>query len=156
VNRILAAHGVVWELGADGHLHRVVPAPVAEQVEAVMAELNQPQFEPARLLFNAAREAFDARPRRDRDSCSNAFDALESTAKVRFGLPDATFGQVLTHLRQNDLLNGQVLGVLEAINTLRNRNFGHGMVAPFPLRPEEVDFTYLSCLAGILLFARYH
>jgi hypothetical protein len=155
VNRILAAHGVVWDLGADAHLHRVMPPPVTEQVTAVITELNQPQFEPARLLFNAAREAFDARPRRDRDSCSNAFDALESIAKVRFGMPDAAFGQVLVHLRQNDLLNGQVLGILEAINTLRNRNFGHGMVAPFALCPEEVDFTYLSCLAGILLFARH-
>jgi hypothetical protein len=155
VNRVLAGHGVVWELGLDGHLHRVMPAPVVEQVETVLAELNQPQFEPARLLFENAREAFDARPRRDRDACSNVFDALESIAKVRFGMPAATFGQVLVNIRQNGLLNGQLIGVLEAVNTLRNRNFGHGMVEPFGLVASEVDFKYLSCVAGILLFARH-
>jgi hypothetical protein len=108
VNRILAAHGVVWDLQDDGHLHRVVPAPVQAQIEAAIAELNQPHFEPARILFNAAREAFDARPRRDRDCCSNAFDAMESVAKARFALPHATFGQVLTHIRQNGALNVQI------------------------------------------------
>ena len=52
-------------------------------------------------------------------------------------------------------MNVQIVGVLEAINTLRNRNFGHGMVDPFALSPHDVDFTYLNCLAGILLFARH-
>lgn len=155
VNRVLAAHGVVWELQPDGHLHRVVPPPVQVQVEIIMAELAQPYFEPARFLFNAAREAYDARPRRDRDCCSNVFDAMESVAKARLEMPDATFGQVLTRLRRENLLNGEIVGVLEAVNTLRNRHFGHGMVAPFAFGPEQVDFTYLSCLAGILLFARH-
>jgi hypothetical protein len=154
VNRVLAAHGVVWDLQEDGHLHRVVPAPVQAQIEVTIAELNRPYFEPAGILFSAAREAFDARPRRDRDCCSNIFDAMESVAKARFALPNATFGQVLTHIRQNGALNVQILGVLDAINTLRNRNFGHGMVDPFALSPQDVDFTYLNCLAGILLFAR--
>ena len=49
-------------------------------------------------------------------------------------------------------LNGEVVDVLDSVNTLRHRNFGHG--GPFSLRPEEVEFTYTLCAAGIGLLAR--
>lgn len=38
------------------------------------------------------------------------------------------------------------------LNQLRNGNFGHGQ--PFTLSRAEVDFTYLTCVARILLFTR--
>jgi hypothetical protein len=79
---------------------------------------------------------------------------MESVAKEKFAMPHATFGQVLLHVRQVQAFNEQICNVLDAINTLRNRNFGHGMTTPFSWRPPEVDFTYLVCISGILLFAR--
>lgn len=154
VNRILAAYGVAWDLDEYGRLFRVMPAEARAQVQAAITELSDPRFKPALDLFNAARSAYDARPRRDRDACSNVFDAMESGAKEKLERPDATFGQVVAHARQQQLFNEQVCGVLEAINTLRNRNFGHGMTTPFSLAPHEVDFAYLACIGGILLFAR--
>lgn len=154
VNRVLAAHGVAWDLAEDGRLHRVLPIAGQAQVAAAFAELAAPGYAPALALANAARDAYDARPRRDRDACSNIFDAMESVAKEKFGMPHATFGQVVAHIRQRQALNEQVVGLLEAINTLRNRNFGHGMVDPFSLTGPEVDFTYLTCIGAILLLAR--
>lgn len=154
VNRILAGYGVVWELQADGHLRRVVPLAAQSQIEAAIQELRQPRFEAASRLFNDARDAYDDRPRRDRDSCKNIFDALESIAKEVFSMPKATFGAVITHLRQSQVMQPQIIGVLDAINILRNRVFGHGITSTFDLTPAEVDFTYLSCIGGILLFAR--
>jgi hypothetical protein len=154
VNRVLAAHGSAWDLGADGRLYRVLPEAAHAQLVAAVAELANPRYAPAAALFNAARDAYDDRPRRDRDACSNAFDAMESVAKEKYGLPDATFGQVVAHIRQAQALNEQIIGVLEAINTLRNKNFGHGMAAPFALSPAEVDFTYLACIGAILLLTR--
>ena len=152
VNRVLAGHGIVWDLGDDGHLHRAIPAPVQAQTESAIAELQQARFEPSRGLFSAAVEAFDARPRRDRDCCSNIFDAMESVTKIVLNRPNDSFGHCLPHLRQR--LNAQIAAVLEALNALRNRNFGHGMADPFGLTPAEVDFTYLSCISGMLLIAR--
>jgi hypothetical protein len=67
---------------------------------------------------------------------------------------NATFGQVVAHIRQTGGMNEQVIALLESINTLRNRNFGHGMVAPFSLTGPEVDFTYLTCIGVILLLTR--
>ena len=154
VNRILAAHAVAWDLGADGRLHRVLPEAALAQVQAAITELSVPRYAPALALANAARDAYDARPRRDRDACSNIFDALESVAKEKFGMPHATFGQVVAHIRQRQGLNEQIIGLLESINTLRNRNFGHGMVAPFSLTGQQVDVTYLTCIGAILLFSR--
>jgi len=154
VNRILAAHGVAWDLGEDGKLHRVLPASAQAQIDAAFVELNEPQFRAALQLFIAARDAYDDRPRRERDSCSNIFDAMESVAKEKYQRPRDTFGQVVAHIRQTQGLNEQIVSVLEAINTLRNRNFGHGGVVAFNLRPAEVDFTYLSCIGAILMFTR--
>jgi hypothetical protein len=154
VNRVLAAYGVAWDLGTDGRLHRVLPAAVQVQTNAAFTELSAPRYAPALALFNAARDAYDDRPRRDRDACSNIFDAMESVAKEKYQLPNATFGQVLAQIRQRQSLNEQVLAVLDAVNTLRNRNFGHGMTVPFSLAPAEVDFTYLTCVGAILLFTQ--
>jgi len=154
VNRVLAAHGVAWDLGADGRLHRVMPEATGAQVQATITELSVPCYAPALALANAAINAYDARPRRDRDACSNIFDAMESVAKEKFGMPHAAFGQVVAHIRQTRGLNEQVISLLEVINTLRNRNFGHGMVDPFSLTGPEVDFTYLTCIGAILLLSR--
>jgi hypothetical protein len=151
VNQALAGYGVVWDLSDDRRLTRVVPSTVQAQIVAVFQELSASRFAPAMQLLVAARDAYDDRPRRDRDACSNAFDALESVAKEKQQMPQATFGRVISQMRAH---NSQVLGVLSSINTLRNRNFGHGMTAQFSLTGPEVDFTYSSCLAGILLFAR--
>jgi len=154
INRILAGYGSAWELRADGRLHRVLPLPAQQQVEAAIAELQDARYAAARPLLAAAIEAYDARPRRDRDVCANAFDAVESVAKTKYGMPNDTFGGVLNHLRGAAAFNPQVLTVLESINALRNRNFGHGMVAPLNLTSAEVDFTYLICIGAILLFTR--
>lgn len=154
VNRILAAYGAAWDLERDGRFCRVLPESAGLQVQSAIAELSDPRLSPALDLFKAARDAYDARPRRDRDACSNAFDAAESVAKEKLGMPDATFGQVVARLRDTRTLNEQLIGVLESLNTLRNRNFGHGMTTPFNLSGPEVDFTYLACVAAVLLFAR--
>jgi len=154
VNQALAGNGVVWDLSDDRRLARVLPPTVSPQVSAAFEELSALGFAPALQLLIAARDAYDDRPRRDRDACSNGFDALESVAKEKHGMPNATFGQVVAHVEQNRSLNSQVVGVLKSINGLRNNNFGHGMTTSFGLIGPEVDFTYLACIAGILLFAR--
>lgn len=153
VNRILSSYGVVWELNEQGRLQRHLPTQAQVMIAAAIAELNQPRFAPALILFNAAQDAFDDRPRRDRDACSNIFDSLESVAKEVFNMPNATFGEVLRNARQNQSLQNEIILVMEAINTLRNRKFGHGMTVPFDLSSKEVDFTYLTCIGAILLFA---
>jgi len=154
MNRILSGYSVVWELTGTGRLQRHLPASAQSLVEAAISELRAPQFAPACELMNAAKDAFDDRPRRDRDACANVFDSLESVAKEVFNMPNATFGSVLKHVRQINALQGEVTSVLEAINTLRNRKFGHGMTIPFDLSAGEVDFTYLSCIGAILLFVK--
>lgn len=154
VNRILAAYGISWDLGEDGVLHRVLPRPAQEQVRAVIEELRSPRFVPAVELFTTAANAYDARPQRGRDACSNIFDAMESVAKEIYELPNSTFGQVINHIRRTQALNSQIIETLNAVNNLRNGNFGHGMTDPFGLNPAEVDFTYLTCIGAILLFTR--
>jgi len=154
VNRILSAYGVVWELDDQGRLYRVLPTAAQAQIYTAIAELAAQRFGPALALFNAATDAFDDRPRRDRDACSNIFDAMESVAKEVFQIPSSTFGSVLKHIRQTQALESEVIAVLEAINTLRNHKFGHGMTTKFSLSPGEVDFTFLGCIGAILMFAR--
>lgn len=154
INKILAAYGVVWELNEDGKLERVLPAAVTLQIDAAIAELKDTRFAPALQLLHAAIDAYNDIPRRDRDVCSNVFDAMESIAKEVYTQPNSTFGQVLTHIRQTNALNLQICEVLERINTLRNKNFGHGMTTPFTLKDAEVDFIYLTCIGAIILFAR--
>ena len=152
VNTVLAAHGIVWELDEHAQWRRVLPEPLRQQVASAFVALEQPDFEPSRQLFNAATEAFNARPRRDRDACSNAFDALESVAKVTYAMPTATFGQVLNEVRQRGILNEHVQRLLRDVELVRHNNFGHGMAAPFSLTDAEVDFVYTVCAAAIPLF----
>jgi hypothetical protein len=154
VNRILAAHMSAWELDEEGRLYRVLPVDAVHQVAATFQELQAELFAPALQLFNSARDAYDDRPRRDRDACSNMFDAMESVAKEKYQMPNSTFGQVVNRIPSTGTMNPQIVGVLNALNDLRNKNFGHGMTAPFQLSPAEVDFTYLACIGGILLFTR--
>ena len=154
VNRMLAAYGVVWELTEEGRIRRQLPISAQKLVDVAIAELNASRFAPALALMNAARDAFDDRPRRDRDACANIFDCMESVAKEVFNLPNATFGSVLKHVRQKNVLQGEVVSVLDAVNTLRNRKFGHGMTVPFDLSSGEVDFTYLTCIGAILLLVK--
>jgi hypothetical protein len=154
VNRILAAHGVAWELGGDGYLHRVLPIAAQVQISDAFAELNDPRYAPALALFIAARDAYDDRPQRERDACTNIFDALESVAKIKYDRPTDTFGQVKNHIERNNLLRVEIIGILAALNQLRNQHFGHGMVTTFSLSSAEVDFTYLTCVGAILLLTR--
>jgi hypothetical protein len=153
VNRILSGYGVVWELTVSGRLQRYLPIHAQSLVEVAIAQLAAPNFAPALSLMNAARDAFDDRPRRDRDACSNIFDSMESISKEIFNMPNATFGSVLKHIRQTNALQNEITSVLESINTLRNRNFGHGMTTQFSLSSGEVDFTYLSCIGAVIMFA---
>ena len=154
VNRILAGYGVVWELSKTGRLKRHLPPPAYALVSAAIEELRDPRFAAALTLSSSAMDAFDDRPRRDRDACANIFDSMESVAKEVFDMPTATFGTVLGHIRKTNRLTAEIISVLEAINTLRNRKFGHGMTNPFDLSVSEVDFTYLSCIGGLLVFVK--
>jgi len=82
------------------------------------------------------------------------FDAMESVAKEKFQMPNSTFGQVVNQISAPEFMNPQVKNVLITLNDLRNKNFGHGMTTPFSLSSAEVEFAYLSCVSGILLFTR--
>jgi hypothetical protein len=62
--------------------------------------LDRPGFEGARETFRLALQAFNSRPRSDRDALANAYDALEAAAKTRHNMPDATFGDVLNMLQR--------------------------------------------------------
>ena len=154
VNRILAAHMTAWELDDQGRLYRILPVAAIHQVTAAFQELRAERFAPALELFNAGRNAYDDRPRRDRDACTNMFDAMESVAKEKYQMPNSTFGQVVNRIPSTGTMNPQIVGVLSALNDLRNKNFGHGMTAPFQLSGAEVDFVYLSCVGGILVLTR--
>jgi hypothetical protein len=154
VNKILAAYLTAWELDEQGRLYRILPIAALNQVTAAFGELQAERFAPALDLYNAGRDAYDDRPRRDRDACSNMFDAMESVAKEKYQMPNYTFGQVVAQIPQTGTMNPQITNVLSALNDLRNKNFGHGMTTPFQLSSAEVDFTYLSCVGGILLLTR--
>jgi hypothetical protein len=152
VNVLLSSYGVVWDLGEDGRLHRVLPAVAHGQVEAAFRELNQPRFAAALASFRDAMNAYDDRPQRGRDSCKNIFDALESVSKEVLGMPTATFGDVLDKARRQQSMASETLSVLQKLYDMANRHFRHGRITPFALKPAEVDFVLLSSIAGILLF----
>lgn len=154
VNRILAAHGSAWDLSEQGRLERVLPGAAQALIASVFAELTHPNSAPALQLFNAARDAYDDRPRRDRDACSNIFDAMESVATIKYQLHGATFGQVKNYVEANRLLRAEIIPMLTGLNQLRNGNFGHGMAVHFNLSPAETDFIYLNCISVILLMTR--
>lgn len=152
VNRILAGYGSAWELRADGTLRRVLPIAAQQQVEAALAEIQGPRYAAAVALFRAATDAYNERPRRDRDACTNMFDAMEAVARERYGLRNAAFDGVIQHIRRAGGFNAQLLAVLESINVMRHRNFGHGV--GFNFNGGEVEFIYLTCIGAILMFTR--
>jgi hypothetical protein len=154
VNRLLAAYKIAWDLGEDGKLHRVLPVAAQSQVEAVLQELSQPRFASALSSFHEAMVAYDDRPQRGRDACKNVFDALESVSKEVFGMPTATFGNVLAEVRKRQAMAAETIAVLQKMYEVANGHFRHGMTTTFTLKPAEVDFVLVSCVAGILLFVR--
>jgi hypothetical protein len=154
VNRLLASYSIVWELNDEGHLGRVLPAPVQALVTSAFRELETHRFEGALRHLNDALDAYDARPRRDRDSCANVFDALESIAKAAYSMENATFGGVLDEARRRSDLDESTIRLLRQVEVLRHNKFGHGTTTPFNLSAPEIDFVYLTCIGGILLFAR--
>jgi len=154
LNRILAANGIAWDMDEDGKLVRVLPAEAAITVRNAVAELTRPEFDAAHKLLIDAIDAYNVRPPRLRDACANAFDAIESAAKVVAQLPTGTFGHAIKQLRKNESLSSDTLRLLDALSTIRHNHFGHGMVGPFSLSIQEVDFVYLSCMAAAILFAR--
>jgi hypothetical protein len=154
INVLLAAHRIVWDLRANGTLHRVVPAPVQVQIDAVFAELSDPRFAAARTSLRAALDAYDERPQRGRDACKNAMDALESVGKTVFNLPTRTFGDVLNQMRREHRSATETIGVLQRMYDMANNHFRHGMIEPFTLLTSEVDFVVFTFMAGILLIVR--
>ena len=155
VNIVLAAHGVVWELDGAGHWQRILAEPLRQQVAVGIAELAAAEFAPALALFNTATDAFNARPRRDRDACANIYDALESVAKIVYQMPNATFGQVLDRVRQRGTISEPIQRLLRDVEVMRHNAFGHGMAEPFALSAAEVDFVYTACAAAIPVFTRH-
>ena len=153
LNQCFGEESIGWRL-KDGKLERTLPVAVSEQVDAVFKELGNPRFAPALTHVVAAYKAYNARPQRGYDVCSNAFDACESVAKEIFGLPTTTFGGVLAEARNKKSFATETINTLEKLYSLSNNHFRHGMTEPFALGPSEVEFVYLTCLAGILLFVR--
>jgi hypothetical protein len=133
VNVVLAAHGIVWELDDAGHWQRILAEPLRRQVAVGIAALAADEFAPALELFNAATDAFNARPRRDRDACVNIYDALESVAKIVFRMPNATFGQVLDRVRERGIISEPIQRLLRDVEVMRHNAFGHGMAEPIRL-----------------------
>jgi hypothetical protein len=153
VNRLFGEESIGWRL-KDGKLERTLPTSAREQVDSVFEELRNPRFAPALAHAIASYKAYNARPQRGFDVCSNAFDSCESVAKEVFGLPKATFGDVLKEAKNKRSFAPETISTLEKLYALSNTHFRHGMTEPFALGPSEVDFVYLTCLAGILLFVR--
>ncbi len=154
VNRILSAYGIVWELNERGRLDRVLPEPVMALVASAIEELGAVRFVGASEQLAHAIEAFNDRPRREREVCINAYNALETTAKAVYEMPAATLGAILEVAQRRGHFDEFTRKVLGKVEVLRHNRFGHGMTTEFRLKPTEVDFIYLTCLGGILLFAR--
>jgi hypothetical protein len=153
LNQVFGEESIGWKL-QDGKLERTLPVAAREQLDSVFKELGNPRFAPALTHAIAAYKAYNARPQRGYDVCSNAFDACESVAKEIFGLPTGTFGDVLKEAKNKNSFAPETINTLEKLYALSNNHFRHGMTEPFALKPSEVDFVYLMCLAGVLLFVR--
>ena len=153
VNKLLGSYGIVWELSADGKLERVLPVTVAQELSAAVQELQQPDYEPAAELMAHARDAFNDVPRRGRDAAANAFDAMEAAAKVRMGMPSATFGAALDAARDKKLVDTFIYDVLKKVEVVRHNHLGHGMTTTFALSNHEVDLIYVTSALGARLFA---
>jgi hypothetical protein len=143
---------VVWDLDENGGLIRVLPEIAAKQVTSCIQELSNHDFQAAHELISSAQEAFNSVPRRDRDACANVYDAMESVGRTRFG--GATFGNVLDNIRGAGVINEFTLRTLWALEVVRHNYFGHGAEVRFNLSSAEVDYVYLTCIAGILLLLR--
>ncbi len=154
LNRILAGNGIVWDVDEVGGLVKALPPEGATSVRTALHEFSQPEFAAAYKLLLDAIDAYNSRPQRARDSCANAFDAVESAGKVVAQLPSGTFGDVIKELTKRQSLLPETLRALEALNVIRHNHFGHGGSEPFALAPHEVDFVYLSCVAAAVLFGR--
>jgi hypothetical protein len=154
VNRVLTAYHVAWDLAQNGQLVRVVPIAVASQIETTFNELNEARYSPACSLFRDGMAAYNDRPQRGRETCANLFDALESVGKIAFGMPAATFGDVLKEARRRQAMSIETIALLQKLYDMANNHFRHGMSTPFILKAPEVDFVLVSCLAGILLLVR--
>jgi hypothetical protein len=102
----------------------------------------------ARTIFVAGSDAYDDRPRRDRNACSNAFDAMEPAAKIKNDLLHATSGQTGAAIEPT-VSHADTIALL-----LLNRHYGQGMTAPVVLSPHEVDLIYLGCVGGGILLTR--
>lgn len=137
-----------------GHLERQLPKVASVQEEAAFRELQAHRFATALAHLHSSRQAYNARPRRDREVCSEAFDAFESVAKEIFSLPSGTFGDAIKAALSKGLFSSETLSVLEKIYTLGSNHFRHGMTTPFALTAPEVEFVYLSCIGGILMLVR--
>jgi hypothetical protein len=155
MNKAFAEESIGWKLGDDGHLQRLLPASAQARVDEIFKEMEAPRFAPARVQVQAAYKAYNSRPRVDRDVCTNIFDALESVAKEVFSMPTATFGNVLAQARKKQAFAPETIDTLQKLYDLANGHFRHGMTKAFALGSPEVEFVYLGCLAGILLFVRY-
>jgi hypothetical protein len=153
VNTILAAYGVVWDFRDDGSFERVLPPVLLQQIATAATLLAGPGFEGARQTFELALQAFNHRPRIDRDACANAYDALESAAKTRHGMPNATFGDVLNAVQRQGTLNEATVRLLRAVEIFGHNTFRHGRIEPFNFSPAEVDFVFAMIVAAILVFA---
>jgi hypothetical protein len=132
----------------------VLPPAVQDEVENAFRELSQQRFAAALPSFRDAMAAYNDRPRREQETCSNIFDALESVAKAVFEMPNATFADVVKKMRQRKEASDQTLNVLEKMWVMANEHYRHGMTKPFTLKPAEVDFVLVSCIGAILLFVR--
>jgi hypothetical protein len=75
-------------------------------------------------------------------------------AQIRFDLAGRPFDGVIEELRRRGTINAQVLDLLDSLNVLRHRTFGHGGAEEFALGAAKVDLVYLNCIGAILLFAR--
>lgn len=154
-NELFAASGVVWDMVPEtGQLERILPPTVQELARGAFEELSAPLFSAALELFAAAKTAFDARPRRTRDVGANAFDGLESAARIRMGKRYSTFGPALDAATHQNLVDRYIAEVLKKIEVVRHNQLGHGMTTQFSLRPDEVEFVYIACLMAARLFVR--
>jgi hypothetical protein len=155
LNDVLSEESIGWKMDRGGRLQRLLPEAIQVEAERVFGELQIPRFAPAWTHMQVARAAYNFRPRRDQEVCSSVFDALESVAKEVFSMPTATFGDVIKAARTRDIFAPETLSVLEKLYALANNHFRHGMTVPFKLGAPEVEFVYVSCMAGILLFIRH-
>lgn len=79
-------------------------------------------------------------------------DTMEAVAKEVYGMPRATLVDVLAELRRRQAIAPETISVLQKLYDMANNHFRQGMVTPFVLKKAEVDFVFVSCLGGVLLF----